>query len=176
MARASSGLLATLALLTACDGATEPPAQADADLPADMVIEGVDWTITVNGVREAVLRADSGFMHVDSAEVDLVKVDLRVFDPATGGEKAHVVSRTGVLNTRTQAMVARGNVRVRLADGAVITTEELHYRPDDDRIWSDQPTTMVRGGTTVRGTGFTSDAEFRNYRIEGARTEGGVRF
>lgn len=170
--------LAGLIALAACDGATEPAEQAEApDLPADMVIEGIDYTITLQGVREAVLVADSGYVHEDSAAIDLVDVDLRVYEASTGGEKAHIVSETGVLNTRTQAMIARGSVRVRLADGAVITTEELHYRPEEDRIWSDVATTIVRAsGTVVRGTGFTSDAEFRNYQIRGARTEGGVRF
>lgn len=177
--RTHAGVLALVGLvaLAACDGATEPAGQAEApDLPADMVIEGVTYTITLEGVREALLVADSGYVHEDSAAVDLVDVDLRVYEASTGGEKAHIVSETGVLNTRTQAMIARGSVRVSLADGAVITTEELHYRPEEDRIWSEVATTMVRGGTTVRGTGFTSDAEFRNYQIQGARTEGGIRF
>lgn len=164
--------------VAACDGATEPAGQADApELPADMVVDPVEYIITVAGLREAVLVADSGYFHEDSAAVDLVDVDLEVFEPSTGRQKARVLSETGVLNMRTQAMIARGNVRVTLADGAVITTEELFYRPEQDRIWSEVATTIVQpGGTTVRGTGFTSDAEFRNYRIEGARTQGGVRF
>ncbi|HUH13192.1 MAG TPA: LPS export ABC transporter periplasmic protein LptC, partial [Longimicrobiales bacterium] len=147
------------------------------ELPSDQVIEGVTFTVTQEGVRQALLVADTAYMHQDSSVVDLVGMDLRVFDEA-GRENAHVTSATGVLNTRTQAMTARGNARLVTSDGSTITTEELHYDPAGNRIWSDMPTVMVqRGGTRVEGTGFTSDPEFRNYRIQGARTQGGaVRF
>lgn len=169
---------ALAAALSACDGATDPVADGEVpQLPSDQVIEGVTFTVTQEGVRQALLLSDTAYMHQDSAGVDLVGMDLRVFD-AAGRENAHVTSTSGVLNTRTQAMTARGNVRLVTSDGTIITTEELHYDPAGNRIWSDKPTVMVqRGGSKVEWTGFTSDTEFKNYRIQGARTQGGgIRF
>lgn len=174
--RTARSLVAGVALAAtlACNGATEPIGDGDVpELPSDQVIEGVTFTVTQEGVRQALLLSDTAYMHQDSTGVDLVGMDLRVFDEE-GRERAHVTSTTGVLDTRTQAMTATGDVRLVTSDGTVITTDELHYDPSDNRIWSDQPTVMVqRGGSRVEGTGFTSDTEFRNYQIQGARTRGG---
>lgn len=142
------------------------------ELPANNVLEGVVHMVTVDGVKQALLRADTAYLHEDSSTFDLRNVDLTVYDES-GRQEAHILSATGVLDTRSNAMVARGDVRVTTREqDRRIRTEELHYDPDRNRIWSEVATTMVEAGATINGTGFTSDARFRNVEITGATARG----
>lgn len=170
----SLALLLGLAGVAACGpNGTGPVAEDVPDLPADQVIERLTLHITVDGVREALLLADSAYEYRDSTDLELRRVDLRVFGES-GQERAHLTSRSGVLDTRTQGMTAIGDVRVTTRENArVITTEELHYDPEGDRIWSDVPTTIVENGVTTHGReGFEADGQLRNIRIRDASARG----
>jgi hypothetical protein len=50
-------------------------------------------------------------------------------------------------------VITEGNKRVE--------SEELHYDPNGDRIWSDSATTMIEPGRVSEGLGFESDLNFR---------------
>lgn len=147
-------------------------------MPADQVMFDVEHHITKDGVRQALLEADTAYLYEDSARVEVRRVHLTLFNEK-GEQTAELTSLGGVLNTRTQAMVARGNVvLVTRTRDRRIETQELHYDPPGDRIWSDVATTLTEGGTVVRGTGFTSDGQLRNLqvrqptgKVEGLRVE-----
>jgi LPS export ABC transporter protein LptC len=173
-----TGLIAgaILATVTACSPTTETPV-ADAELlelRADNVIYGMTSYITVDGVREGEIEADTAFMFVDSAHVDLRGMRI-VFHNETGRARATVIGRTGTWDQSRDIMVARGDVLLVLnQDGREIRTEELHYDAYNERIWSDSATTQtLSDGTVTRGTAFESDLTFENIRIENIR--GGAR-
>lgn len=164
---AALAALVTLTLpLGACDGiGSEPTGEDLPAMVASQVMYALQHEITVDGVREAHIAADSAYFFEDSTSVHLFGVDLRVYS-LDGQERAHVRSRTGTLDTRTQAMVTRGDAVV-VTDGGsrTIRTEELHYDPAADRVWADVPFVMQEGSRTTRGSGFSSDAEFENLRV-----------
>ena len=151
----------------ACDGMGGVTAgEAIPEMIPDQLLVGLRVDITVDGVREATVVADSAYMFEDSTAMRLFGLDMRVFT-TTGAERAHVTSETGQLDRHTQAMVATGNAVVVAEGGArTIRTEELHYDPAADRVWSDVPFVMDESGRTTRGTGFSSDAQFRNVRVD----------
>jgi hypothetical protein len=64
-------------------------------------------------------------------------------------------------------MVARGDVVLRvLTDGSRLESAEIHYDPENDRIWSDSATVRtLADGTVTSGTAFESDIEFTNVRV-----------
>jgi LPS export ABC transporter protein LptC len=173
--------LAFTLALAACQREEGPVAAGFEPLPVDVVLAGVTHYITVDGVRNAKLLSDSVYQHQDSAQVQLFGVDLTLYD-GQGGPSATVTSRTGALNERTNAMVARGNVVLLRQNGAErIETEELHYDPQAQRIWSDVATTRTLNGAVQRGDGFNADltpeGQFRNLQIRNARGTGaGIRF
>jgi LPS export ABC transporter protein LptC len=175
-----------VALLAACRGATEPVDAYYETLPADQVLVDVEHAITSNGVRQSLLRSDTSLIFNDSAAIHLRGVNLHVYDPE-GRLTATLTSRTGELNQNTNKMVARGEAGcmaqpehrgcvvlvVEGPEGRTVWTEELHYDPSQKRIWSDVTTrSRTRGGEDMTGDSFTSDDQFRNFRITVPRGTG----
>ncbi|HEX7090226.1 MAG TPA: LPS export ABC transporter periplasmic protein LptC [Longimicrobiales bacterium] len=173
--------LALLVLLAAggCDRAASGPFAGDeyAAMRADQVIEGIEQVMTVDGIRRAVLVADTAYIFEDSARAELRRVHVTFFD-AAGLEEAELTSRAGTLDIRTEAMTARDNVVLRLREGnRIVETSELHFDPERDQIWSDSATTLRQDGTVAHGDGFRSDGRLRNLEILNPRGRvPGVRF
>lgn len=152
---------------TGCGAGNAPSPTADQyrDLPADYVVLGVKHYLTEDGVRRGTLNSDTAFFYVDSARVDLRKVHLLLYN-ANGQEAADLTSKTGEMNQRTNAMVARGNVvLVARTTNDRIETQELHYDPNAHRIWSTVQTTRIQNGNRVTGDGFTADDQMRNVEV-----------
>ena len=72
----------------------------------------------------------------------------------------------------TPATSPRGSV-VLVTQGANgkrrLTTEELHFEPNSDQVWSPVPFVLVENGQTQRGKSFRSDTRFRNFSIQGGQ-------
>ncbi len=174
MRRLRAGIAALALAVAACGNEDQGPvAGAEyARMKADNVMTGIEHFITTEGIRQAVLRADTGYFHEDSARVELVTVHLTMFGN-TGERSAELTSDTGDLNQRTEAMVARGNVVLETVDGRRVHTEELHYDPRQHRIWSDVRTVHVENGSVLEGEGFTAeltlDGQLRNLRLREPR-------
>lgn len=159
-------------LVAACSGPQEPPAIAGQELPANSVMIDATQNFTVSGVRSALGRFDTVYVHDDSSKMHIRGVDLEMFN-AVGELTATLTSDAGELNESTQAMVARENVvLVLVEDGSVIETEELHYDPSTHRVWSSVETTRRLGDCELTADGFTADDQFR--RIEYDRQRGCV--
>ncbi|MFW6080153.1 MAG: LPS export ABC transporter periplasmic protein LptC [Gemmatimonadota bacterium] len=160
-------VLATVLAAAGCgeDGAG-PVGEVPDSIAAQQVIYALVHTITAEGVRRARLEADTAYFHGDDDRVDLRAVRLVLFDE-NGRDAAVVTSREGELNQRTQEMTAQGDVVVVAEDGERrLETEELHYDPRTERVWSDVETRFYRGDDRGRGDSFTSnrmrDLEVRN--------------
>ncbi|HEX6939131.1 MAG TPA: LPS export ABC transporter periplasmic protein LptC [Longimicrobiales bacterium] len=155
MRRSATGPILIGMLAAACGAGDQGPVAGEeyARLAADNVVAGVEHFVTRDGIRQAVLRADTGYFYEDSARVDLVNVHLTLFR-GTGEEAADLTSAAGQLNQRTEAMVARGNVVLVTVDGRRIETEELHYDPRQQRIWSDVRTVHIQNGARLEGESF----------------------
>lgn len=161
-----------LTLLTAACGETAvDPMVADyAQLPADQIMEQVEFSATADGIRAAKVVSDTAYIFEDSSSMHLRGVDLEMYDQS-GRQTAHLTSLQGVYNQNTQAMTATGSVvLVVLKDGRRIETEELQYDPETHRIWSDVETVMQEAdGTRTTVSSFTADDEFNNVQSRGVR-------
>ena len=171
-----AALLACAALAAAaCEEqvATTPLPEELRALNADQVLFDIVTHVTVDGIREARIQADTAYIWQDSTSVAMRTVNLIMYDEA-GEERARVTSRTGLMNEDTQLMVARGDAVLVMADRR-IESAEIHYEPQRDRIWSDSTTimTMTEGGRVVEGSAFLSDANFENIFIQNQRTRSG---
>lgn len=169
-------LLGVLSLPAACGPqATAPETGAGgADFPADMVMTNVRHVITSEGVRQAVLTGDTAFVQQRSGHTDLRGVHL-VFYNESGEESGRLTSRTGEYVSPGGALTARGDAVLILdsEDGERrIESEELHYDPAADQVWSDQPTVMHHQGQVYRGSSFRSDTRFQNVTVQQPRTSG----
>ncbi|HEV2150670.1 MAG TPA: LPS export ABC transporter periplasmic protein LptC [Longimicrobiaceae bacterium] len=170
-------VLAGLVLAAACRQETTVPTQQDrlAELNVDQVIYGLQHVVTNQGVRKAVMSGDTAYFRDADSSVDLKGVKLDFFNETTGATAGTLTSRTGKYDMRTGAMTATGNAVLTLQgpEGTrTISSEELHYDVQGNRIWSDKPTVMREGAREVRGTSFESDAKFQSVRVHRAEVSG----
>jgi LPS export ABC transporter protein LptC len=134
-------------------------------LQADKVVFGMRHYITANGVRQALLKADTAYHYTEAEPIEFRRVELTIYG-ATGEVAATLTANTAFLNPRTEIMQALGDVVVVAPeDDQRIETEELHYDPSLDKLWSDHHTTLHRGGKITRGDGFTSDGRGQNFKV-----------
>ncbi len=164
----------------ACQGnTTAPPGENIPDMVADRIIYGVEFNSSSDGVKRARMHADTAFAFnsPDSATMHLRGMRIEMFDE-NGAKGGVVTGRSGVIDSRTKVMVARGNVvMVMSKDGRRIETEELHYDPNAHRIWSTVKTVTVNSdGSRQTANSFESDDKFRNFTAKGARGATGVVF
>lgn len=168
--------LASVAAVAACDGPTDAGlASRDLqEIEADLVYYDMTSYLSSGGVREGRVRADTAYMYRDSSRVDLTGMHI-VFYDEQGRDKATVTALGGEMDTRSDRMVARGDVVLIVhSDGRKIETPELHYDPDLDRIWSDSATVQtLADGRVTRGSTFRSDLEFNNVEITDPRGDVG---
>ena len=164
--------------LAACES---PRQQAVVDpelesIQADYIIFGNTHYLTRQGIREALIVADTAYFFNDSTVVLLRgNVTLTTYHEELGTEKAVVKSDRGRLDTGDNSMVAQGNAVLLIADGERrIESSELNYSPEHDRIWSDLATVMYEGQSIVEGSGFDADLNFDQVRVRNARTRGGT--
>lgn len=156
----------------ACDGTTAPPVGEYESLPASSVMTGVELRITSEGVRRALVRADTSYMFEDSAVTHLRVVHLQMFDN-DGNLTSTLTSETAEYHQQTEKTVARGNVVLIMPEAdRTIYSEELHYDPQQKRIWSDVPVRMIENGRETRGQSFTADDQFINVTIRGGAGTG----
>ena len=138
------------------------------------VVYGMTSYITTEGVRQARVEADTAFTFADSAKIDLRVMTVYFYDEA-GAERATVRGTRGEWNQETDLMVARGDVELLVyADSSVLRSQEIHYDPQTDRIWSDSATSRsYADGSVTSGSSFESDIEFTNIRIRDMRGDAG---
>jgi LPS export ABC transporter protein LptC len=159
-------VMAIAGLAAACGEGSEPVAGSGfRTLPADQVVFNLETDMKDLGVLRARLHADTAQIWEDSAKTLMFPVSLRLYDD-NGGESAHLTAREGELDSRTNAMVARGNVVLIARESARrIVTEELHYDPRSGLIWSDVHTVFYDGGTRMEGTGFRADQRMNDVEV-----------
>lgn len=158
-----------LVVLGACEQGSEPAAGlADSDgIQADQVVYGARQNMTTEGVRDAILDADSLFMWADSSHVRIEGLRLTVFSE-NGTREATITAERGRLSEANSELIAMGDVVLTIADGnRQVRSEEIRFAPDTDRIWTDSAVVMTDGECTVSGTRMQADMSFEDVRIWG---------
>lgn len=171
-----AGLLAGVLFLVGCGSQEDTPVVSPdlLEMDAEGVMYGMRSMITVEGVREGMVSADTAYFYEDSANVELRQLSLTVYTEE-GQERALVTAALGWLNLDTNEMVARGNAVLTVrTDNRIIESAELHYDPNEDRIWSDSATVQRLDGVVSEGSSFESNLDFTNVLIRDMRTRGGA--
>jgi len=172
-------LFAAVGLVTAisaCSQEIETPL-ADAatqSIEADNVLFGMVSFMTASGVREGRVRADTAYLFADSSMAKLRQMQI-VFYGEDGRPSATVTGVYGEYSPESDRMVARGDVVLEIhSDSSRIESQELHYDPEIDKIWSDSATVRTMSdGSVTSGSSFESDMSFDNVLIRDMR--GGAR-
>jgi LPS export ABC transporter protein LptC len=161
------GLAALVLALAGCQdedaGALNPPELLETG--ADMVMEGLEFIITRDGVKDAEVFADTAYVYNDSSFYRLRNPVLILFTEQ-GLQRARVTADQGRFRKDTREMFAQGNVVLTINEGnRRVESSELNYDPSGDRIWSDSLTVLREAGTVSEGLGFDSDLDFRRLNV-----------
>lgn len=138
----------------------QPAATAGPDLigmEADQVVIGMEHLLTREGLRRALLRADTAWFLEDSTLVRLRPVEATFFGGA-GHEVSDLTAREGVYDMQTGEMEASGRVVVRSRlEFQRLETERLRYDPDEDLLRTDTTFILYRESSTISGEALVSD-------------------
>lgn len=156
------GLFARVSLLplfVACGSGDEPPTASE-PLPdgVDTAVRGMRTFVTRDGVRRAVVEADTAEWREDNV-IHLRRMTLTFFDPG-GRESTEVTAEFGVFHQVTGDLEAERRVVVEdRVDDQRLETERLRYRNADGRLLGDTAFQFVDPveGLTLDGTAFESD-------------------
>lgn len=165
--RLTPALAAAVVGMIACQEELPNPVvdQAFQEVMADQVVYGMLSQLTTDGVRTGTVRSDSAYVFEDSSVNHLFGVEMELYAEG-GATRARLTSATGVMHQRSEELIARGGVILRVLDqNVIVETEELRYDPHSERISSDSASTFRRDGQVQRGTCFRSDLEFTNWSV-----------
>ena len=129
---------------------------------ADQVIFGARTLITDGGLKRAEIRSDSAFFFDENTRVEMTGFVRGTFFNSQGAQDAILTSRSGMYNTRTGTLEARGDVVINSLDGRRLTTPFVRFDQRLNKISSDSAFVMTEPGREVKGTGFVSDPDMNN--------------
>lgn len=141
------------------------------DLGADHEGLAVSTDIREEGALRARVFGDTVHTWENSGRMVLFPVSVDLYDE-DGGLTGHLTADRGELDTNTQQMTATGSVVVVNTDSTrMLLTEELHFDPRNDRIWSDVESTLVEETSRLQGLGFTATSDLRQIEMTGSTGE-----
>ena len=80
-------------------------------------------------------------------------------------------AETGFLNMTRKDAQLEHNVRVESkTDGMILTTTRLFFSSAKDKIWTDDPVTILKGDTITQGRGFTANPDLSEIVITQQKT------
>jgi LPS export ABC transporter protein LptC len=122
------------------------------------------FLLTDKGLSRAQMQGDTLYFFEDNTRIESDNPRI-TFYTATGAKDAVLTARHGTSNTRTNNMIARGNVVVVSEDGRRLTTEELLYNQGRNQISSDSAFVLTEPDRRLEGIGFRSDPDMKNIQI-----------
>ncbi|HET9327031.1 MAG TPA: LPS export ABC transporter periplasmic protein LptC [Candidatus Eisenbacteria bacterium] len=140
------------------------PGPASGEMP-DQEVSDFVVTETDAGQPQWTLYARSAAIY--NARNAIVAHGVRVdFFDEEGKRSSTLTAREGELNQQRRDMVARGNVVLQTTEGTRMSTEELSFINQRQRIVSDLFVRVERAGDVLTGIGFESDPNLEHFEFK----------
>jgi LPS export ABC transporter protein LptC len=157
-----TGLLFSLA--GGCSHESEPAGEKPSAKVPQQVLTGVHLRQTSLKGLLWVLDADEGISYGPDQPMELKNLTVRFYD---GGPdvRSTLRSRRGLVDDRTQKLVAQDSVVVETPKGERLETESLHWDPKRQKITTEDRFRFTRGNDVVTGIGISTDPDLTRYSI-----------
>ncbi|TRO84092.1 LPS export ABC transporter periplasmic protein LptC [Trichloromonas acetexigens] len=132
----------------------------------DIVVKGIDYTETRDGLRRWHLLADSADYSVKDGFTLIRDVFMTFFDEQ-GEQIATLKSQTGELHTESKEVTARGEVVVESVRGYFFYSDYLDFSEAARLITTDAPIRMLSDEMELTGTGLKFDVDKHAYQVLG---------
>lgn len=163
-----------LAALAACGTAPAPAASTEEAVDATQRTFGMNLKMSEEGTLKADLYGDTAFQRPGTDVTEVRGVKLVFYNEGT--KPGELTSATGEYDPNSGIMVARGDVVLvtynEQGERRIVKSEELHYDPRGDRVWSELETTVEEADRTLVSDGFRSDTRFTRIEGKNSRTTG----
>lgn len=150
------------ALAGACGGGEERPTGTVPEVfpeGASQVMVGLENYITRDGVRSAVLRADTVYTYDEESRLALRAVAITFFAEA-GDTLGVLTGDSAVYELDERIVTVRGDVEARLADGELFEAPILVYHAGANQLRADSGFVLTQpDGTVERGSWAIRDME-----------------
>ena len=159
----TGGLLALL--LGGCGQSPRAvPGPSGAELPDQEVS---DFVVTETDAGQPQWTLYAQFAQMFNARNTIVARGVRVdFFDDKGARSSTLTAREGEMNHQRRDMVARGNEVLQTTEGTRMSTEELQFLNDKQRILSDRFVRVERAGDVLTGVGFESDPDLHHFEFK----------
>jgi len=157
--------LAVCALFMCCSGRIENGSKPTREETADRIMHNAEIEFTEEGKATGKLSAEK-LLFFDK-EHRTFGYDITVdFFNNKGDIAGQLTSDSGWVENTTRRTTVYGNVYLTMQDGTQLWTDSLAYYPKAGRIRTGTYVRIERGGEHIAGTGFDSDLDFTDIRIE----------
>lgn len=143
---------------------------------ADMMLFDMERGLFVDGIRRAVILADTAFIYQNSQISELRNLRVTFFDQA-GSQTSVLTALEATYQMQHESLDARRDVVVVTSDGKRLATQHLIYDKPGNLLRTDSAFTYDSPLEQLRGNGFRADPEFRYVAVEqprGRQREGGI--
>ncbi|HKI78808.1 MAG TPA: LPS export ABC transporter periplasmic protein LptC [Ignavibacteriaceae bacterium] len=159
--------VAAIILISCNSEKVKPTVNASLDTNKLPTQESWDAVVTFSdsGRTKAILYA--GHLRVfDESKETLLDQNIKVdFFDENEHKTSTLTAKRGKVDDNTKDLYAMDSVVVVSDSGTTVTSEELMFRNEDQKIVSDKFVTITSPKETIQGYGFKSDQALRNYVI-----------
>jgi len=153
----------TAAVLAFCACPEKPAPVSDVVLP-DQVVEEFVVHETSSGVRLYTLEAERACVYDREQRSDVVKPRVTFYDEGRT-VNAVLTADSGAIYSRTEDLVARGNVQVRTADSTVLLTDSLAWSNTQRVVRTDAAVDISTPNGNLKGVGLVSDPGLQKIEV-----------
>lgn len=157
-------LAAMLAALSACSGKEAREAS-----PGISIIRGLSVSETDAACRKWALDSETARMDEKKGLIYFTSPHIKFYD--NDAVSSEVTSKNGFLQMKEKAAELTGDVRVNSrTDGMRLETTRLFYSSARAKIWTEEPVTIYKERTVIKGRGFTANPDLSEIEIEHQET------
>jgi LPS export ABC transporter protein LptC len=148
-------------------GCADPESQApfeDEGTGIEREITGFSVTETHEGKPAWELNSEYAWRIPRDPQVRLKNVEV-VFFGAEGQETSRLTALRGIVNEDSGEMTARDRVRLVSSEGDTLTTDELVYSREEDRIHGPGFVRLAKPDRVLTGIGFEANPDLTDYEV-----------
>jgi LPS export ABC transporter protein LptC len=121
-------------------------------------------TVTRNGKPDSRIFASHMVQYPNSNEM-IISDSMRIDFYRDGKHESYLTADSGMVNDKTEDIVAIGNVVMVSDSGFTAYTDSLFWLNDSDKVYTNSAIQIYSEEDTLYGTNFVSDVKFENWTI-----------
>jgi LPS export ABC transporter protein LptC len=146
-------------------GCKDKPVAGPTPALPNQIIECFTLHESNSGKRLYTLQASRALVYEAEQRVDVTELHVSFYDD-NGAVHSTLVADQGTIYSRTEDLVARGNVSVTTEDSTVLLTDSLAWSNAARLVRTDAPLLISTPKGRVKGKGLVSDAGLSKIEIQ----------